>query len=274
MTRLTAALAVVVLALLPGCAQQASAQERIAQAAAATQEEQSALMSMEMVMTGGQQDVTITAEGGVDFAQQRSTMTINMGEQVAEAGFGKMRTITDGTTVYIEMPNAQALGLPTAWLKMDLEAMSGMQGMGELQQMGNDPTKQMEMLRGVSEDITEVGSEDVRGEPTTHYRATIDLQKALEQMPEDARPFVQQQIDTLGVTEMPVEVWLDDAGRLRRQRVDLDMAKMAESAPGAPTSIATTIEMYDFGAAVDAEPPPAEEVTDFAELQGAGGAGG
>ena len=271
MTRGTAALAVLLLTLLTGCAQEASAQERIAQAPAATQEEQSAQMAMEMVMTGGQQDVTINAEGGVDFANQRSTMTIDMGEQVAEAGFGKMRTITDGTTVYIEMPNAEALGLPTAWLKMDLEAMSGMQGLGELQQMGNDPAKQMEMLQGVSDDITEVGSEDVRGEPTTHYQATIDMQKALEQMPEDARPFVQQQIDSLGITEMPVEVWLDEAGRLRRQRFDLDMSKMAGSTPGAPTQVSTTIEMFDFGAAVDAEPPPADEVTDFAEMQGAGG---
>jgi hypothetical protein len=29
--------------------------------------------------------------------------------------------------------------------------------------------------------------------------------------------------------------------------------------------------MFDFGADVDVEPPPADEVTDFADLQGMGG---
>lgn len=271
MNRIIAALAVLLLALLPGCSQEASAQERIAQAPAATQEEQSALIAMEMAMTGGQQDVTVTAEGGVDFANQRSTMTVHMGAEMAEAGFDQMRMVTEGTTLYLEMPNAEALGLPTAWMKMDLEEMGGMQGMGELQQVGSDPTKSMEMLQGVTEDVTEVGTEEVRGDSTTHYRATIDLKKALEQAPEDARPFVQQQMDVLGTKTLPIEVWIDDAGRLRRQRVDVDMSKMAESTPGAPTSVSTTVEMYDFGAAVDAEPPPADEVTDFAEMQGGGG---
>lgn len=273
MTRITAALVVLLLGLLPGCAQQASAQERIAQAPTATQEEQSARLFMEMVMTGGEQDVTMTAEGAADFDGQRMTMTLSMGEELAEAGFGEMRMITQGTTVYMEMPNAKEMGLPTAWVKMDLQDMAGMQGMGELQQMSSDPTKGMEMLRGVSDDVTEVGSEDVRGEPTTHYRATIDLEKARDQAPEAARPFMQQQIDVLGTTTMPMEVWIDEAGRLRRQRVDLDMTKATAGTPGAPTKMSMTFEMFDFGAPVDAEPPPADEVTDFAEMQG-GGLGG
>lgn len=270
MNRIIAALAVPLLALLPGCSQEASAQERIAQAPAATQEEQSARMSMEMAMTGRQQDVTVTAEGAVDFAGQRMTMTMSMGEELAGAGFGELRMIAEGTTVYMEMPNAQELGLPTAWVKMDAEDMAGMQDMGELQQMSNDPTKSMQMLRGVSEDVTEVGSEEVRGEPTTHYRATIDLEKARDQAPEEARPFLQQQIDVLGASAMPTDVWIDEAGRLRRQRVDVDMSKAAEAMPGAPTNMSVTIEIFDFGAPVDAEPPPADEVTDLAEMQGGG----
>lgn len=274
MKRHVAALAVLLLGLLPGCAQQASAQERIAQAPAATQEEQSARMTMEMVMTGGQQDVTVTADGAVDFAGQRSTMTMSMGQEAADAGFGNIRLIIEGTTIYMEMPNAEELGLPTAWVKMDAEDMTGMQGMGELQQMSNDPTKSMALLHGVSDDVTEVGTEDVRGAPTTHYRATIDLENARDEVPEDARAFLQQQIDVLGASTMPIEVWIDDAGRVRRQRVDLDMAKMAQATPGAPTNLTMTFEVFDFGAPVDAEPPPADEVTDFAELQKGAGAGG
>ena len=273
MSRITAALVVLLLGLLPGCAQQASAQERIAQAPAATQEEQSAQIAMEMVMTGGQQDVTVTAEGAVDFAEQRMTMTMKMGEELAGAGLGEIRMITDGTTVYMEMPNAQDLGLPTAWVKMDVEDMTGMQGMGELQQMSNDPTKSMDMLRGVSDDVTEVGSEEVRGEPTTHYEAVIDLEKARDQAPEEAQAFLQQQIDVLGASTMPVDVWIDEEGRLRRQRIDVDMSKAAETMPGAPSNMSVTIDMFDFGAPVDAEPPPADEVTDLAEMQGGAGLG-
>jgi hypothetical protein len=272
MRHVVIAVAALMLGLLPACAQEeVSAQVLIAQAPAATQEEQTARVAMEMVMSGGGQDITITADGGVDFTTQRAAMTMSMGEQMAAAGLGEISMVTDGTIIYMQLPNAEALGVSTPWVKMDTETMPGMGGLGQLQQTGNDPTKSMEMLQGVSDDITEVGEEEIRGEPTTHYTATIDMDKALEQVPEESRSFIQQQIDLLGTSTLPVDVWIDEEGRLRRQRMDIDTTGMAAGSPDAPAQISTTIDMYDFGAEVDTEPPPADQVTDFADVQGLSG---
>lgn len=270
MGRITAVILSVLL-VLPGCTQ-ASAQERIAQAPAATVESGTARTTLTMAMTGGAQDVTITAEGVVDLQGQRASMTMDLGEATAQSGMGSMEMINDGTIVYMKLSNAEQLGLPTPWLKMDLEQMEGMQGMGELQQLNNDPAKSMEMLRGVSGDVEEVGTEEIRGEPTTHYRATMDLEKAAEQAPDEARATIRYQIDQLGTSTVPVDVWIDEEGRLRRQTFDMDLSNIeGAGVEGAPQAMRMEMELFDFGTEVEIEPPPEDQVTDFAELQGMGG---
>lgn len=273
MRRLPALLTVALLVLAPACAK-ASPQERIVLAATKTQDAGTARMTMKMDMTGGPQDVSATAEGAIDFEAHAGAMTMDLGALGQQAGIGKIEMVTEGTTVYMKMPNHEQLGLPTPWLKMDMEKMTGLQGMESLQQMNNDPSKQMEMLRGVSDDVEEVGTEELRGTSTTHYKATVDVDKALEQMPEEARASFKKTYEMMGTTSIPTEVWIDDDGLLRRQKFEVDLSKAKGAlAPGgqAPTNMAFDIEFYDFGAEVDVEPPPASEVTDFAELQGAGG---
>lgn len=273
MRRILAMLAVLAVGLLPACAE-ASAQELIAKAPEVTTDQGTAKMAMTMDMTGGAQDITINAEGAVDFESQAASMTMDLGALGAQSGMGKIEMLTEGTTVYMKFPNAQQLGIPTAWVKMDLEAMTGLQGMESLSQINNnDPSKQMEMLRGVSDDIEEVGTEDVRGTETTHYTATIDVDKALEELPEDAQASFKKQYETMGLDTLPVEIWLDGDGLLRRQKVSVDLSNVEGAAAvggQAPTAMVMDMEFYDFGAEVNVEPPPANEVTDFAELQGGG----
>ncbi len=272
MHRLSALLMVLVLALAPACAQ-ASAQERIAQAATKTSDSESARMSMTMDLKGGAQDVSITAEGAMEFATQKLSMTMNLGDMGAQVGMDEIDMLADGTTIYMKFPNHEQLQLPTPWVKMDLDAMAGMQGMESLSQLSNNnPANSMEMLRGVSEEVEEVGTEDVRGTFTTHYKATVDLDKALEQVPEENREVVEKLFDGMGVDTLPVDIWLDEEGLLRRQRMTLDLSKMGgATGGGGPTESVVDLELYDFGADVDVAPPPADEVTDFAKLQGAGG---
>lgn len=278
MRRVIACLAVVAVALLGACGPQgseASAQERVAQAAAATQEAGSAKMAMEMKMSGGAQEMTINAEGAFEFESQRGSMTMDLGALGAQMGGGKIEMITDGTILYMKMPNAAAMGVTTPWVKMDLEKMGGAAGMGQLSQLNNnDPSRTLDMLRGVSDDVEEVGTEDVRGTSTTHYKATIDLEKALAETPEDGREALQQQVQTLGTTTLPVDVWIDDEGLLRRQEVTMDLSNAdtgGAPAGATPTSMFMRMEMFDFGAEVNVEPPPANQVTDIADMPGAGG---
>lgn len=274
MRRITCLLLVLAVAMVPACARQASARERIAQAPATTQQQGTARIATKLDMLGGAQDMSMTGEGAIEFESQRSTMTMDLGAVGAQTGMAKMEMRTDGRTIYMKLPNAQQLGLPTPWLKMDLDSMAGLQGLGQLSQMNNtDPTSSMEMLRGVA-DVEEIGSEDIRGAATTHYRATIDIDKAIEDAPADMKKQLQTQFEALGSEAIPADVWIDDEGRLRRQDISMDLSKAQGAAGGGqgPTEVKVSIEMYGFGTDVDVQPPPASEVTDFADIQG--GAGG
>lgn len=276
MRRIIAVLAVLAVGLLPACAQQQeSGQLRVAEAAEKTQDAGSAKIAMEMKMSGGAQEMTITAEGAFEFAGQgRGSMVMDLGEMGAQAGMGEMELIMDGTTVYMKLPNAAQMGIQTTWVKMDAEAMSGGQGLGQPGLANNDPSQTMEMLRGVSDDVEEVGTdEDVRGTSTTHYKATLDLEKALAEAPGKDKKAMRQQLEMLGTKTLPVEVWVDEEGLLRRMEMTMDLSKLdtgGAPAGSVPTSMFIQMDLYDFGTEVNVEPPPANDVTDFAKLQGGG----
>jgi len=258
----------------------ASVAERIAAAPETTQEAGSAAFSIVQQFEGGANDgQSFLGDGAVEFAQQRGIATFDLGAagQGLGGGSGTVTSVFEGPVVYVDLGIPQ---LPTEWLRIDLTQLEGMEGLQELEQFSSDPSQSLGLLRGVSEDVEEVGEEDVRGVETTHYRLTVDLQRAEEQAPEEDRAFVRRQIETLGVTELPMEVWLDADGVARRQsyRVDLSDAQL----PGAselpqealPTAITTTVEFYDFGTEVKADPPAEGEYTDVSQLLGGAAAPG
>ena len=269
-TIITAAL--VGVALLSACGPQApSADELVVSSASATQDAGSANMAMEMRMSGGAQEVTINATGAFEFDTGRGAMTMNMGDLGAQMGMGDIEMRTDGTTIYMKMP--AAMNPPTPWVKMDLDTMTGVPGMGQLQQFNNnDPRATMELLRGVA-DVEELGSEEIRGTATTHYKGMVDLEKAIAEAPPETKKALRQQYQLLGITEVPVDVWVDDEGLLRRQDITMDLSKMdTQGAPAGqvPTSMFMRMELFDFGTDVDVKPPPAGQVTDMADLQQGG----
>ena len=265
---MSALLAVAVAACGP---QPSSAQELVVSSAAATQDAGSANMAMDITMKGGPQAVTFTANGAFDFDSGRGAMTMNLGEMAAQMGMGDIEMRTDGTIMYMKMP-AQ-MGAPTPWVKMDLESSLTGQGLGGLGQFSNnDPRRTLEMLRGVA-DVEEVGAEDVRGTATTHYKTTVDLETAVAKAQGDQKQALQQQLEMLGTSQVPMDLWIGEDGLLRRQEVTMDLSNVdpgAASPDQVPTSMFMRMELFDFGTPVDVEPPPADQVTDMTDLQQGG----
>jgi predicted small secreted protein len=144
-----------------------------------------------------------------------------------------------------------------SWVKLDLASL-GLGSTGAGGGLGDaNPGGTLESLRGAG-DVKRIGSEKVRGADTTHYRVTIDPEKALAEVPAEQRARVQENLGKLG-GPIPVEVWIDGDGQARKITMNVDAA-------GAKVS--TTIEYFDFGAKVDVNAPPADEVIDFSELFG------
>ena len=271
--RRAATLFIVLLAVLLGACGQGGAppHQLVVSAASATQDSGSAKMQLDISMSGAAQPLSMRGEGAIEFASQRSRMTMNVGALPGAAG--EIEMVTDGPDIYMKLPNAQAIGMPTAWVKLRAEDMAGA-GANQFSQLSTtDPARGLEMLRGASDDVREVGAEDVRGTPTTHYSATVDLERAIDEAPEKARAALQQQMDMLGTKTIPVDVWIDEQGLVRRQTVTMDLSKMAQQAGAGqtPTEMKMTLELYDFGTDVDTTPPPKSEVTDYKDLQGLGG---
>jgi hypothetical protein len=130
-----------------------------------------------------------------------------------------------------------------------------------------DPSSVLESLRGVSGEPTVVGTDVVRGVPTTHYAATVDLADALAQLPEDQRAMVEAQLGKLGDGAIPIDVWVDDDGLPRR--LAMDMGQMLGSLGlGGDVSAVMTMELFDYGVPVDIEVPSPDEVEPMTDLLG------
>jgi hypothetical protein len=247
--------------------------------------------SLEMTMPGTAKPFAFSGDGGFDTHANRAALSLDFSSFAEVMGgmfaglagptadtpdFGdpdawQIEAVQDGDVMYMRFP-AMASELPAgkSWVRMDLgEAATG-QGFdfSELQELtGNDPRKMLEFLRAASDEIETVGTEELRGVRTTHYRATVNPADYDKLVPagerEELRSMIGDMIEQTGVGEIPVEVWLDDFGLVRR----LDMS-FAATQPGTTESVeaSMTFELFDYGKEVDVEPPLAADVVDAASL--------
>ena len=151
--------------------------------------------------------------------------------------------IIDGLTFYTRSPLFdQALPAGKRWLKIDLDAIGKQAGfdVGALmtQGAGQDPTQVLAYLKAASGDVSRVGSEAVRGVPTTHYKATIDFRKMPDSAPADQRAAVRRSIEQLielsGASTAPIEVWIDEDGLARRLLTTTTTGTAAQRVEAAP----------------------------------------
>ena len=239
-------------------------------------------MSMQMSVPGIEQRLRVFATGAMDYVGQRGRVDMDMGGLAAMFGGSgqelKMSMIFDYPTMYMKLPQALAQGNApaTPWVKVDLSKATGME-LGDLSQFSQNPADQLEMLRAASDDVEERGEKTVRGVKTTRYHAVLDVERAaaegLKNVPAERREAAQRALDAMakqsGLDKIPLDVYLDGDGVLRRMFMDMTVA-----IPGQQQKLrlTTTMDLFDFGADVDVEPPPASQVTDVtSQLPAAGG---
>ena len=267
MRRLSALVCAAVLVVgVAGCGDDGSDPLQLVQAAgAATADEGTA--RVEMSMRGPQGDSTelsaIEIEGLVDMDDARGAMSMQLPVDLTGGREVEIEMAFDGTTVFMNFePMLEQLGVDTEWVSFDMAELTKAAGGIDIAQLqgNNDPTQALAMLKGVADDVEEVGEEEVRGTDTTHYRATVDLEAALRESggvtdPEQFERF----LDLLGREQVPVDVWIDDEGRVRRQTYE-------QPIPGQSQSLTMTIELYDFGTDDEIELPDPDDVTDVTDL--------
>ncbi len=252
---------------------EASPAEILAAAPAKTVDETSKL-SID-VSSNGTPPINFKGQGAFDYKAQRGRMSIDMSALGLPTGArgGTAEMVMVGDVIYMKLPvdPAELGGRP--WVKVDVAAAARQAGVDaqrvRQQFQSNDPTNSLNALRGVSDDVKAVGTEEVRGTETTHYTATVDLNKASQQSPPEVREALDQLREQLGTPTFPVDAWIDSDGRLRRQRFSIDLSKIR--APGVASGtvsgvMTTTVELFDFGTEVDASEPPPDQVSDLMSL--------
>jgi hypothetical protein len=247
----------------------------VAQAAEKTTAQETSRFELDMRMTvpGDSRQVELRADGVLDYRNQRGRMTVDVSSMANEPGLPlKMTMLFAYPAVYVQLPeelrNQAGSGADKPWLKVDVSKAEELD-LEQLSQYQN-PADQLEILRAVSDSFDETGTEDVRGVRTTRFRAVVDLNEAIDEglakVPaedrETAKRELERMADELGMDELPMDVWLDDAGVLRRMQMELE----APLPDGGPMHTKMTMDLFDFGTKVKVTPPPASQVEDVTEL--------
>jgi hypothetical protein len=170
-----------------------------------------------------------------------------------------------GFVMYMRSPMfARAVPGSKPWLKMDLAKAAALKGidLGSLQQLNQaDPMQSLRYLTGAAES-RRLGYDQVRGVFTRHYALTIDLARLAKGNSQLRDAF--KQLRPFTGTKLPAEAWIDDQGLLRKLTLGFTLART----PDGPFRMSFTEELYDFGAAVHVQTPPASQVTDATQLLG------
>lgn len=236
----------------------------VAQAADTTAAAGTAEFGIAGSVTAEGQTIPLNGNGVIDMRDARMRMSV--GFPIPGLGQTNVEELFDGSAFYVRFPAALAQRLPGGkqWMKMNLAAMGKAAGV-DLAQMTqaneSNPADMLKALKGVGNSHV-AGDETIRGAATTHYHADIDLEKAAERVADkQTADSIKQLLKSSDGTSMPVDVWIDRAGRVRRESVKYNAAGVG---------IDMTIEYSRFGVSVDTAPPPADQVIDAGALLGAG----
>jgi hypothetical protein len=182
----------------------------------------------------------------------------------------KLEALQDGDVLYVRFPLlADQLPDGKTWIRGDAKDLVDQAG-GGLDQFGSlaetDPRDAFAYLEAVAGGIETVGTEELRGVATTHYRATVDVAKALELVPAEQRnglTDLDQMLGQSGLSQIPIDVWLDAEQRVHKFEMAFDLG-----APGSGESArsALTMEVWDYGAPLELELPPPDQVVDASAL--------
>ena len=244
----------------------------IGAAAAATEASRTARGLLTVTSAGG----TVTATGTGNFDTGEAAAEVAMADGPRESTITVLRT---GTGVYARLPggmNPMSTGKP--WVSIDAPTLARLTelALGEsAAHITGAPLDALAYLRAVSGDVTVVGTDTTRGEPTTRYRAAVDPARAAAQLPGALRAHAPA--SGAAPASLPADVWIDGEGRLRKL-VITDPADAGAGAaagtvpapaadpPPGPTTI--TLELWDFGTPVEVSAPPADQVADVSGLLG------
>ncbi len=221
-------------------------------------------MTLSVAVSGGSTGaVSFSGTGQVDLTTGDAQFTLSL----PTVGTITMRILEP--ELYLQLPASEAAELPSgaSWVSVDLDtvtkSLSG-QSLSQLSSSANLSTDGLSYLEGVSADgVTTVGPATTDGVPTTEYSATVDLAKVGAQRSAAVRAALQRLEATVGLTSVPVQVWIDAQGQVRQEAFQETV-----TTGGATHTVSLTTGLSNFGTPVSVVAPPAGQVIPLSSLTG------
>ena len=263
--RRTVVLSVMVVAAMSACGSgtelatsTVSTLDLVAAAPAAAAAQRTAHINGVMTVSTPDGDVTVAIAGGTDFEAGAMDLTLDMSDMPGIGSVGKIEMrLVDGT-MYMNMgalSGGKGLvpGLGSRpWVAMDLKQF----GVSQSQLTSQNPADMLQGLRG-SNKVTDLGTATIDGATTHHYRANVDLAKAMAKLSSKVRDRAKASLKDFGAT-FPMDVWIGEDGLPRRMRVRLDAAGVG---------VDERIDFTKYGEPVDVQAPPSDQTTNMDDLK-------
>jgi LppX/LprAFG-like lipoprotein len=183
-------------------------------------------------------------QGVMDYARHRGRISY----------WADSELIFDGDVTYMKWPMPWRKDSP--WLRYE-EGDQEPDPLDLEERALRNPIGLLTFLSGASNDVREVGREEIRGAQTIHYEGTLDLQMVVDQAPSGKRAELQEFLDFIREDEpttVPFGLWVDRDGVAHRLRM--------EQSEGA----SVLVEYFDFGIPVQITPPAASEIMSFEDF--------
>jgi hypothetical protein len=252
----------------------------LAEAATATQRVAGASVSVYATVKTGFLSPTIRLRmHGIQNTRQRAADLVGAYENFPKKVPGQrpdgsvpFESITILPDTYVKSPLFGATTVVPAgkWLHIDFAKTGRELGIGDPTQFGSgDPSQVLQALRALSSRVERLGSDDVRGVPTTHYRGTVELRRLPDRVPPArraaARRSAERLIQLTGTESYPLDVWVDGHHLVRRVHL-----KMTMHVQGRSITQEMTVELFDFGRKQKIKRPPAGDTVEAPPASAAG----
>ena len=253
----------------------------VAQAATLSSSTAGYRLSLRMTLTStalSEPAVTISGNAVIDVRDRAASMsfTIASPQLAGQLGSGGTRIgmILDGGDMYMRFPPALSSRLPSLagkqWIKFDLGKLKGVPGVSSLESNPTmtDPSQLLQYLRAASAGVSNLGKQRVDGVETTHYRATVKLDSlaSLEHATAE-RSLIEQLQQRTGLSEFPMDVWIDSHRLVRRILMSLPI----RLGNGPTIEESAVADITGYGPQRRPTPPPADQVADLSSLIHIGG---
>ncbi|MFE4451855.1 hypothetical protein [Streptomyces sp. NPDC056796] len=214
-----------------------------------------------METAAGGTRVTIRGRGTYDFRRQLGRIRVVLPKDAA--GADEHRPITELLAPGALYMKNRGAGVPDdKWVRIDTTALED----GNLVTGGvTDPTAAAELLRGADE-VTYVGRTEVEGVPVRHFRGTADIGRAARAASPSSRGALSAAAKGFSTDSVPFDVYLDDAGLLRKVRHRFTFAT-----EGPAVAVVSTLLLHGFGTPVSVRLPSDADIYTGQVQQGRSG---